>query len=103
MVKEIILAIIMSNAALLGFFQFLIQRHDQNKRDPEIENIKGALRSMLAESLNRSLNEWIHADERPHTTWDIIADQYEYYHDKFNGNHGIEQLYEVAKEIPPTE
>lgn len=106
---EIAIAVLGADA-LFHFIEWLIDRRDRKKKSPEVEAIKtkiddieGALKSILAENLNKSLNEWIHSDVRSHITWDIIADQYVYYHDKFKGNHGIEQLFEVAKDVPPTE
>ena len=108
MTTEALIGLLLSSA-VLNFVQFLVSRSDANKKHPEldglksdIDEIKGSIKSILAENLSNSLNAWMKADERPHETWDIIADQYEHYHN-LKGNHGIDSLFNIAKEIPPTE
>ena len=101
MVTEIVVAVLASNA-LLGFIQFLITRHDARKKNPDIENIKGALMSILAERLSKELTKWKHADERTANQWNIICAQYKYYR-LFGGNSGVEKLFEECEQIPTTE
>lgn len=97
---------IFTSGALLGFIQFLITRHDQLKekerKNPDLENIKGALMSILAERLTKELTRWKHADERTANQWAIICSQYKYYR-LFGGNSGVEKLFEECQEIPTTE
>ena len=97
----IVIAILASNA-LFGFIQFMITRHDQRKKNPDIENIKGALMSILAERLTKELTKWKHSDERTANQWNIICSQYKYYR-LFGGNSGVEKLFEECAEIPTTE
>ena len=46
-----ILVTALSSNALFVFLQFMITRNDSKKKNPDIENIKGALMSILAERL----------------------------------------------------
>ena len=101
-IVQIVIAVIAGNAAVFGFIQFLITRHDQNKKNPDIENIKGAMMSLLAEHLMNSLTKWKHADVRTVDEWNIICSQYKYYR-LFGGNSGVEKLFEECQDIPTTE
>ena len=98
---SIITAVLVSNG-LFAFIQFMITRHDQKKKNPDIENIQGALMSILAERLTKELTKWKHADIRTANQWNIICTQYKYYK-IFGGNSGVEKLFEECEEIPTTE
>ena len=101
LISTVVIAVVTSNA-LFAFLQFMITRHDQKKKNPDIENIKGALMSILAERLTKELTRWKHSDERTANQWAIICSQYKYYR-LFGGNSGVEKLFEECQEIPTTE
>lgn len=96
---KLVLAIVGSNAALFGFIQYLIDRHDRNKVTPE----KQALLALCSERLETLLNKWMHYDpsERTVARWTAIRNLYIAYK-ALNGNGDIEVLYNVAVELKPT-
>lgn len=96
-VTEIIVAVVCSNA-LLGFVEFLIQRHDKKKVTPE----QKAIRNILARDLLIDMRDWLHADERTAEDWEIIANNFESYQE-LGGNGKIKKLYDEVKQIPTTE
>lgn len=97
-----ILVTALSSNALFVFLQFMITRHDQKKKNPDIANIQGALMSILAERLTKELTKWKHADRRTANEWNIICTQYKYYR-LFGGNSGVEKLFEECQDIPTTD
>ena len=98
-ITRLILAIVTSNVAILGFIQFLIERHDRKKKTPE----KQALLALCSERLESLLNKWIHYDEKDRTVakWTAIKNLFEAYK-ALDGNGDIEVLYGVAVELKPT-
>lgn len=88
------------NAAILGFIQFLITRHDQNKVTPE----KQALLALCSERVESLLHKWIRldAEDRSVAKWATIKRLYKAYK-ALGGNGEIEELFIIASEIKPTE
>ena len=96
---QIVIAVVTGNAAIFGFLQFLITRHDQNKVTPE----RQALLALCSERLETLLNKWIHYDEKDRTVarWTAIRNLYVAYK-ALKGNGDIEVLYNVAVGLKPT-
>lgn len=99
LIIKLVLAIVGSNAALFGFIQYLIDRHDRNKVTPERE----ALLALCSERLESLLRKWIHADaeDRTASRWATINYLYKAYK-ALKGNGDIEALYGVAVDLKPT-
>lgn len=95
---KLVLAIVTSNAAIIGFIQYLIDRHDKKKQTPE----RLMLRALGEEKLGKKLRNWLHADVRTADDWRIISNLYEGYR-ALGGNGEIKKLYEEAERIPTTE
>ena len=95
---KLVLAIATCNAAVFGFIQYLIDRHDRNKETPE----RIMLRALGSEKLEEKLKKWKHADERTADEWETIEDLYEGYK-ALGGNGKIKKLFEECKEIETTE
>lgn len=95
---EMVLAVVASNAAIIGFIQYLIDRHDKKKETPE----RLVLRALGEEKLGKKLRYWLHSDVRTADDWRIIENLYDGYK-ALGGNGEIEKLYEEASKIPTTE
>lgn len=95
---KLVFAIVASNAAIVGFIQYLIDRHDRNKLTPE----RMMLRALGSDKLEEKLKKWKHADERTADEWANIQHLYEGYV-ALGGNGSIKKLYEECKEIETTE
>lgn len=95
---QIALAIVGGNAAVLGFIQFLIARHDQKKVTPE----RLMLRALGSDKLEEKLKKWKHADVRTADEWENIESLYEGYK-ALGGNGKIKKLFEECQEIDTTE
>lgn len=95
---KLVLAIVTSNAAIFGFIQYLIDRHDKKKETPE----RLMLRALGEEKLGKLLHKWMHSDVRLADDWRIIENLYKGYR-ALGGNGGIKKLYEEAERIPTTE
>lgn len=95
---KLVIAIVGSNAALFGFIQYLIDRHDRNKVTPE----KQALLALCSERCETLLHKWMRTDEEDRTVarWAAIKRLYEAYR-ALGGNGEIEELYNLACEIKP--
>lgn len=98
MIWKLAIAIIGGNAAILGFIQFLITRHDQKKVTPE----RLMLRALGSDKLEEKLKKWKHADVRTADEWENIESLYEGYK-ALGGNGKIRKLFEECKEIDTTE
>ena len=97
---KLLLAIVASNAAIFGFIQYLIDRHDRNKVTPE----KQALLALCSERLESLLHKWIRldAEDRSVAKWATVKRLYKAYK-ALGGNGEIEELFIIASEIKPTE
>lgn len=98
MIWKLAIAIIGCNAAILGFIQFLITRHDQRKVTPE----RLMLRALGSDKLEEKLKKWKHADVRTADEWENIEQLYEGYR-ALGGNGSIKKLFEECQEIDTTE
>lgn len=96
--QTILLGILASNA-LFTFIQFLITRHDQRKDSP----VKQALLALCSERLESLLHKWLSGDV-DHTVarWAAINNLFKAY-ESLGGNGEIRALYDIAKDIKPTE
>lgn len=95
---KLVLAVVASNAAILGFIQYLIDRHDKKKVTPE----RLMLRALGSDRLEEKLKVWKHADVRTADEWENIEDLYEGYK-ALGGNGKIKKLYDECKDIETTE
>ena len=95
---KLIIAIVTSNAAIIGFIQYLIDRHDKKKETPE----RLVLRALGEEKLRKKLRYWLHSDVRTADDWRIIENLHNGYV-ALGGNGEINKLYEEASRIPTTE
>lgn len=95
---KLALALIAGNAAILGFIQFLIVRHDNKKVTPE----RLMLRALGSDKLEEKLKKWKHADVRTADEWENIENLYEGYK-ALGGNGKIKKLFLECKEIETTE
>lgn len=95
--QTILLGILASNA-LFTFIQFLITRHDQHKETPE----KQALLALCSERLYSLLRKWTHGECNTVARWATIEKLFKAY-TSLGGNGEIRALYDIAKEIKPTE
>lgn len=98
MIWKVVIAIVTSNAAIVGFIQYLIDRHDKQKITPE----RLMLRALGSDKLEEKLKRWKHADVRTADEWENIEDLYEGYK-ALGGNGKIKKLFEECKEIETTE
>lgn len=98
MIWKLAIAIVTSNAAILGFIQYLIDRHDRNKITPE----RIMLRALGSDRLEEKLKKWKHADVRTADEWANIEHLYEGY-TALGGNGSIRKLYNECKEIETTD
>ncbi len=98
MIWKLVIAIVTANAAIIGFIQYLIDRHDRKKVTPE----RMMLRALGEEKLGKMLRKWMHSDARLADDWRIIENLYEGYR-ALGGNGEIKKLYEEAERIPTTE
>lgn len=96
-VQTILLGVLASNA-LFTFIQFLITRHDQNGNSP----VKQALLALCSERLYSLLRKWTTDDIHTVARWATIKSLYDAYK-ALGGNGEISALYDIAKEIKPTE
>lgn len=97
-VWKLVLTIVASNAAIIGFIQFLIDRHDRKKVTPE----RLMLRALGSDKLEEKLKKWKHADVRTADEWENIQNLYDGYK-ALGGNGAIKKLYEECQEIETTE
>lgn len=97
-VWKLVLAIVAGNAAILGFIQYLIDRHDKKKMTPE----RLMLRALGADRLEEKLKKWKHADVRTADEWANIEDLYAGYK-ALGGNGKITKLYLEGKDLETTE
>lgn len=97
-VWKLVIAIVTSNAAIFGFIQYLIDRHDKKRETPE----RMMLRALGEEKLGKMLRKWMHSDVRLADDWRIIENLYNGYK-ALGGNGEIKKLYEEASRIPTTE
>lgn len=95
---KVVLAIITSNAAIIGFIQYMIDRHDKRKVTPE----RLMLRALGSDRLEEKLKAWKHADVRTADEWANIEQLYEGYV-ALGGNGVIRKLYQECKDIETTE
>lgn len=95
---KLALAIVTANAAIVGFIQYLIDRHDKQKVTPE----RIMLRALGSDRLEDKLKKWKHSDERTADEWANIEHLYEGYV-ALGGNGSIRKLFEECKEIETTE
>lgn len=98
MIWKVVIAIVTSNAAIIGFIQYLIDRHDRQKVTPE----RLMLRALGSDKLEEKLKRWKHADVRTADEWENIEDLYEGYK-ALGGNGKIKKLFDECKEIETTE
>ena len=98
-IMKLVLAIVTGNAAIFGFIQYLIDRHDRRRVTPE----KQALLALCSERCESLLNKWIHYDDKERTVarWAAIKNLYNAYK-ALGGNGDIEVLYTIAVELKPT-
>ena len=99
MLTQIIMAVIGSQA-LIEFIKWIVERHDKKKNSPE----KQALLALCSERLESLLHKWIRADaeDRSVARWASIKSLYKAYKD-LGGNGEIEELFNLATEMKPTE
>lgn len=95
-----LVAIFFGASALWDFVKFLITRHDNRKTSPE----KQALLALCSERCETLLHKWAKADaeDRSVAKWAAIKRLYLAYK-ALGGNGEIEELYNIASEIKPTE
>lgn len=100
--QTVLLGILASNA-LFTFIQFLITRHDNKKKEEQESPIKIALLALCSERLESLLHKWLKGDfDRTVARWAAIEKLYKAYV-ALGGNGEIRALYDIAKEIKPTE
>lgn len=100
--QTILLGILASNA-LFTFIQFLITRHDNKKQEMQSSPIKVALLALCSERLESLLHKWLKGDlDMTVARWAAIEKLYKAYI-ALGGNGEIRALYDIAKEIKPTE
>lgn len=99
--QTILLGILASNA-LFTFIQFLITRHDKKKEEEKTSPMKQALMALCAERLYSLLRKWIQGDCNTVARWATIESLFKAYAD-LGGNGEIHALYDIAKDIKPTE
>lgn len=81
-----------------AFLQFLIIRHDQRKDSPS----KQALLALCSERLESLLRKWVRGDCNTISRWATIENLFKAYQ-SLGGNGEIHALYDIAKDIKPTE
>lgn len=100
--QTILLGILASNA-LFTFIQFLITRRDNKKKEEQNSPIKDALLALCSERLESLLHKWLNGDV-DHTVarWAAVNNLFKAY-ESLGGNGEIRALYDIAKDIKPTE
>lgn len=99
--QTVLLGILASNA-LFTFIQFLITRHDKKVNDQKTSPLKQALLALCAERLYSLLRKWINGDNTTVARWATINELFKAY-EQLGGNGEIRALYDIAKDIKPTE
>lgn len=100
--QTITLGILASNG-LFVFIQYLITRHDDKKKEEKDSPIKIALLALCSERLESLLHKWLKGDlDMTVARWAAIEKLYKAYI-ALGGNGEIRALYDIAKEIKPTE
>ena len=99
--QTILLGILASNA-LFTFIQFLITRHDKKQADEKNSPMKQALMALCAERLYSLLRKWINGEVNTVARWATIEALFKAY-EALGGNGEIHALYDIAKDIKPTE
>lgn len=110
--QTILLGILASNA-LFTFVQFLITRRDkriadekEEAREKELEEkirpLREALLGLCSERLESLLRKWMRGDIHTVARWATIENLFTAY-ESLGGNGEIHALYDIAKEIKPTE
>ena len=101
MAQTILLGILASNG-LFVFVQYLITRHDDKKKEEQSSPTKQALLALCSERVETLLRKWISGDYHTVARWATIEHLFNAY-EALGGNGEIHVLYELAKEIKPTE
>lgn len=99
--QTILLGILASNGLFL-FIQFLITRHDKKQADEKSSPVKQALLALCAERLYSLLRKWMAGECNTVARWATIESLFKAY-ESLGGNGEIHALYDIAKDIKPTE
>ena len=100
--QTITLGILASNG-LFVFIQYLITRHDDKKKEEKESPIKIALLALCSERLESLLHKWLKGDlDMTVARWAAIEKLYKAYV-ALGGNGEIKALYDIAKDVKPTE
>lgn len=100
--QTITLGILASNG-LFVFIQYLITRHDDKKKEEKESPIRIALLALCSERLESLLHKWLKGDlDMTVARWAAIEKLYKAYI-ALGGNGEIKALYDIAKDVKPTE
>ena len=100
--QTITLGILASNG-LFVFIQYLITRHDDKKKEEKESPIRIALLALCSERLESLLHKWLKGDlDMTVARWAAIEKLYKAYV-ALGGNGEIKALYDIAKDVKPTE